>query len=471
MLQRVRFVPLKGTLADFRLYVLLAPHLANRGSGNTAWVGDYKGAPMLFAERDSFALALASSAPWLARSVGFVGISDGWQELQAHKRLLRTYQRAENGNVALTGEIDLGASDGVFVLALGFGPTATEAGQHARISLLEDFDRTKAAYVAGWKAWHKTLRSGTAAKAPRRSLYHLSAAVLRTHESKRVEGGVIASLSIPWGFSKGDDDLGGYHLVWPRDLVETAGGFLAVGAASRGEACAAVPAGHAGGRRPLVAEHVARRHAVLARASRWTKRRCRFCWSISPLAKGVIDQTERDAFWPMVRRAAAFLVRNGPVSPQDRWEEDPGYSPFTIAAEIAALLVAADLADAAEHADGRDVSAGNGRRLECQHRTMAVCHRHRTRAAARRRRLLRPGRRAGSSRCRVAVPRFRADQEPSSGSVDRPGGVDGQSRRARVRALRSARTGRSAHREHGEGHRRDAQGRHAARSGVASLPG
>ena len=52
VLQRVRFVPLQGTLADFRLYVLLAPHLANRGSGNTAWVGDYKGTPMLFAERE-----------------------------------------------------------------------------------------------------------------------------------------------------------------------------------------------------------------------------------------------------------------------------------------------------------------------------------------------------------------------------------------------------------------------------------
>src|SRR5207253_7934719 len=61
----------------------------------------------------------------------------------------------------------------------------------------------------------------------------------------------------------------------------------------------------------------------------------------------LLDAAERIACWPMVRRAAAFLVANGPVSPQDRWEEDPGYSPFTIAAEIAALLVAADLADAA----------------------------------------------------------------------------------------------------------------------------
>ena len=49
--------------------------------------------------------------------------------------------------------------------------------------------------------------------------------------------------------------------------------------------------------------------------------------------------------WPMVRRAAGFLVCNGPVTPQDRWEEDPGYSPFTLSVEIAALLAAADMAD------------------------------------------------------------------------------------------------------------------------------
>ena len=54
--------------------------------------------------------------------------------------------------------------------------------------------------------------------------------MLRTHEESSFAGGYIASLSIPWGFAKGDEDLGGYHLVWPRDLVEIAGGMLAAGA-------------------------------------------------------------------------------------------------------------------------------------------------------------------------------------------------------------------------------------------------
>ncbi len=345
VLQRVRFVPLHGTLADFRLYVLLTPHLANRGSGNTAWVGDYKGTPMLLAERADAALALASSAPWLARSAGFVGFSDGWQELQAHKRLMNTYDRAENGNVALTGEIDLHGSAGVFVLALAFGPTAMEAGQHAVNSLMEDFDATKATYVNAWKAWHTSLETGTSRKTPRRALYHLSAAVLRTHESKQVEGGVIASLSIPWGFSKGDDDLGGYHLIWPRDLVETATGFLAIGA--RHEAKRVLrylrvtqePDGH--WMQNMWLDGTPYWHGI-----QMDETALPILLVDLAARQGVLDATERDACWPMVRSAAAFLVSNGPVSPQDRWEEDPGYSPFTIAAEIAALLAAADLADA-----------------------------------------------------------------------------------------------------------------------------
>ena len=352
VLQRVRFVPLQGTLADFRLYVLLAPHLANRGSGNTAWVGDYKGAPMLFAERDHHALALASSAPWLARSAGFVGVSDGWQELQAHKRLDRTYTRAENGNVAVTGEIDLESSNGTFVMALGFGPTAMEAGQHALISLLEDFDDIHAEYVRSWKAWHARLNNGIPRKS-RSLLYHTSAAMLRAHESKRVEGGIIASLSIPWGFSKPDDDLGGYHLVWPRDLVETAGGFIAMGA-------------HEHVRRVLRYLQVTQEPDGHWSQNMWLDgtpywHGIQMDETALPILlvdlaarHGVIDASWRESLWPMVRRAAAFLARNGPVSPQDRWEEEPGYSPFTIATEIAALLVAADLADAASNKTAAD---------------------------------------------------------------------------------------------------------------------
>ena len=343
VLQRIHFVPLRGGLADLRLFVLLAPHLANHGAGNTAWVGDYKGRPMLLASRGSHALALASTAPWRARSVGFVGASDGWQQLKAHGHLATMFTRAENGNVALIGEIDLAACNGTFVLALGFGPTPMEAGQHALTSLLEDFGGTWAEYVRAWRLWHAKLRGGVPAER-KQPLYHSSAAVLRIHESKRVEGGVIASLSIPWGFARQDDDLGGYHLVWPRDLVQTAGGFIAIGA-------------HEHVRRILRFLQVTQEADGHWSQNMWLDGTA--YWQglqldetalpilLVDLAarKGVLDAAARDSYWPMVRAAARFLTCHGPASPQDRWEEAPGYAPFTIASEIAALLVAAEMAD------------------------------------------------------------------------------------------------------------------------------
>jgi glucoamylase len=82
ILQHIRFQVLDGS-RNLKLYVLLAPHLVNRGAGNTAWMGDYKGMPMLFAQGGPSALALACSAPWEKRSAFFVGPSDGWHQLWA----------------------------------------------------------------------------------------------------------------------------------------------------------------------------------------------------------------------------------------------------------------------------------------------------------------------------------------------------------------------------------------------------
>jgi glucoamylase len=208
----------------------------------------------------------------------------------------------------------------------------------------DGFAKAKHDYIDGWQQWTKTHVLLKRSRGRRSDLSPISIAVLRTHESKTAPGGLIASLSIPWGFSKGDNDLGGYHLVWARDMVETAGGMLAVGAhedASRVLSylrATQQPDGHWSQNMwldgspywngiqmdetalPILLVDLARREKALTEA-------------------------EYARFWPMVRQAAGYLVRNGPVSPQDRWEEDPGYSPFTVAAQIAALLAAADLGD------------------------------------------------------------------------------------------------------------------------------
>ncbi len=343
VLQRTVFTPLEGRLEDYRVHVLLAPHLDNHGTGNTAWVSEYKGWEAMFAERDGYALALLCSAPWVACSAGYVGSSDLWQDLDRNKRMTWAYSRAENGNVALGAEVDMPASRGEFVLALGFGRDFAEAAQVAIASLEDGFEFARNAYTQAWLAWQRSVEP---LDNPRRqrSLYRVSGMVIRTHEDKTFPGALTASLSIPWGFAKGDEDLGGYHLAWPRDLVEAASALLAMGA---GKELRAVL-------RYLEATQDADGH--------WPQN----MWLDGlPYWNGIqmdetafpvllVDHMRRqdelgegglERYWPMVRRAVSYLVRNGPVSPEDRWETDPGYTPFTLCAEISALLAAADIAD------------------------------------------------------------------------------------------------------------------------------
>jgi glucoamylase len=351
LLQNTRFTALTGALGSYRLYLILSPHIANRGWGNTGWLGDYKGVEMLFAQREGTCLALACSCPWLRRSVGFVGSSDGWQDLSRNKRLTAVWDRAENGNIALTAEVDLASSKGEFAIALGFGGNAAEAGNRALASLADGFDHAKSQYIAEWQQWQERLSwrderpRGESGRDRSADMLRTSTAIIHAHEAKNFPGGMIASLSVPWGFSKGDDDLGGYHLVWPRDLVETAGGILASGGT---ETVARVlhylqstqePDGHWP------------QNMWLDGTPYWPgiqMDETAFPILLVDLAmrEKAIDAHEQTRMWSMVRRAASFIVQNGPVTQQDRWEEDPGYSPFTLAVEIAALLCAADMADA-----------------------------------------------------------------------------------------------------------------------------
>ncbi len=342
VVQRIRLEVLSGP--PLRLFALLAPHLVNGGAHNNGWIGSYKGHRMMFAEGDGTHLALGCSLPFLACSVGFVGASDGWQMLYRNGWLTEEYDHAADGNIALSAEIATPETE--FRLAVGFGRSEPEAGFRVRASLQTPFERQTDEYATGWRSWQAQLRS-LDRKVDGHNVYRVSTTVLRCHESPTFPGGLIASLSIPWGGSKGDDDLGGYHLVWPRDLAQTAGAFLACGAHDE------------------VLRVVRYLRAVQEDDGSWPQN----CWlDGSPYWHGMqldecafpillLDMAWRDgavqrpvlpAFWPMVARAAGFVICHGPRTGQDRWEENSGYTPFTLAVEVAALLAAADLAEACD---------------------------------------------------------------------------------------------------------------------------
>jgi glucoamylase len=333
----------------YRLVALAAPHLGGSGADNTAWIGGEE----LYAQRGSAALCLAADRPLHHPSAGFVGASDGWQDLARHGEPTYAFARAERGNVALTAELP--GPHGV--LALGFAATPHGARTLVRASLAEGFDGARAAFTADWTAWGERLTLPRADRELAREAL-LSATVIKAHEDRAYPGALVASLSVPWGNST--DTLGGYHLVWPRDATLAA--FALLAADQRADA-----------RRVLA-------HLVAAQLpdGRWPQN---YFPNGEPFWTGVqldeaafpillaaklreLGEAELSGTRGMVRRAAGFVARTGPSSDQDRWEENPGISPFTIAVAIAALVTAAPWLEPRERDYALDLADDWNERLE-----------------------------------------------------------------------------------------------------------
>ena len=336
VLIEARFEVLDTALANkLRLFVLLAPHLEVGGRGNTANVAEIDGRVVLTAHRGETWLACAATVPFRKASCGFVGRSDGWTDMQRHREMSWEFDVAADGNVALVGELDLSRSP-AFTLGLAFGDHLHDAATSLFHSLGSPFEEHETLFNTQWEqACRDALPLETASSDGGR-LYRASHAILRAHEDKNYPGAMIASLSIPWGNAKGDEDLGGYHLVWPRDMVNTTTALLASGNT-------ATPL------RALIYLAVAQRADGGFHQNFWLDG--------EPYWQGV--QLDEVAFpillawklhrqealadydpYPMVRSAAAYLVKQGPATQQERWEENAGYSPSTLAVNIAALVCA-----------------------------------------------------------------------------------------------------------------------------------
>jgi len=334
-----------------RLYPLLAPHLGFGGLHGHAWAGTYKGRQMLFAENGPWALALASDPSPIRQSVGYVGSSDGWQDFAANGRMTWTYTRTAAGNVAGMSELALDGEAGQ--IALAFGADPDEAGLQASAALAGRFQRAWDEYLGNWQGFVRTVVDPPADLPPEeRDLYWTSASVLRSLEDRTLPGATVASLSIPWGNTR--NDLGGYHLVWSRDLVESAGALVALGAEATARRTLAYlvasqePDGHwpqnqwvdgdpywTGRQLDEAAYPLLLAGALRSGASHMHGQKGRHAAAFENLVT-------RAALDDMIRRAARFIACTGPATEQDRWEENSGLTPSTLAPVVAALVVAAE---------------------------------------------------------------------------------------------------------------------------------
>jgi glucoamylase len=308
-----------------RLYPLLAPHLGMSGWSNTAWVAD-----QLYATSGDRALCLACDPQFERASAGYVGTSDGWQDFARHGRMTWTFSRAEEGNVALMAELKPGPS----VLALAFAHTPAGARTLALSALDEGYAHVRRYFIQGWEDWGSRLEL-PASMPELQEEAGISATVLRVHEDRTFPGAIVASLSIPWG--NRNNDPGGYHLVWTRDAVEAGFGLLAVGQVEDAE--------------HLLAYLVATQSSDGSWAQNFYPDGRPYWTGIQldevgfPIMLAAKLHESGHLHGPgvsrMVEMAAAYLAQHGPISPQDRWEENPGVSPFTLAVEVAALVAAA----------------------------------------------------------------------------------------------------------------------------------
>ena len=328
---------LRGKL---KLYALLAPHIDRQGANNSGWCSEIGHVKLLHAQREDTHLVMASSSGFSRRSVGYVGASDGWQDLTRDYKMDWQFRAAENGNIALTGEIDL-PDNNEFMIAVAFGRSYQTTAAKLFQSLAEPFEQHAQRYVRQWqRAVVNPKFDFSSDTSDGGGMYRLSRAVLLAHEDKVFQGALVASMSIPWGEAKGDGDMGGYHLVWTRDLVHSATALLATGQMS-------TPL------RALIWLAAMQRpngsfpqNSWVDGKAYWTGLQLDQVALPMLLARRLYEHHVLGLFDPrtMIVRAGSYLILQGPVTSQDRWEEAAGYSPSTLAVIIAALASTAQWA-------------------------------------------------------------------------------------------------------------------------------
>lgn len=338
LLIHTQFIPNPKLKDKLQLYVLAAPHMAIGGWHNNAEVRNFKSRHILIAQKDGFWMAMGANIPFLKCSVGYVAASDGYTDLKDNFKMDWEFTSAPDGNIALMGQLDL--SHGTeFTLGVAFGRTLHSAVTSLINSITADFEKVKANFITQWSRTAKRFELlKHSLKNHNAHLFEHSVNLLLAHEDKTYPGAMIASLAIPWGEDKGDDELGGYHLVWTRDMVNCSSALLAVGDTG-------TPL------RSLIYLAVSQREDGGFYQNFWING--------EPYWKGSqLDEVsfpivlawhlwKRQAFnefdpYPLVKRACGYLMREGPHTAQERWEEAAGFSPSTLAINIAALVCAAD---------------------------------------------------------------------------------------------------------------------------------
>ncbi len=338
LLIEVEFLPKSKGLT---LYVVYDPSIKNSGMKDSAWQND---GTLVAGESEIFS-AMKVSGGFSEATSTFSGVNDGLEQLRRSGKLETTNPRSDNGNVIQVARV---SGPRKFTLVLSFGSSEKEAIIAADLSLRKGFAASQVEYQRAWREY--------CAKLPKvepkyQTQFNFAAMVLRTGEDKTHRGGNVASLSKPW-IPKGDANtphVGGYHLVWPRDSYQIVTAYMSMGETDAPNRALS-----------FIFEHLQKEDGSYPQISWLDGRRLGEGLQMDQVSYPLIlayqlKRTDRETYLKHVKPSADFIVKNGPRTGQERWEEKGGYSPATIAAEIAALVCSAEIA----RINGDDASAAN----------------------------------------------------------------------------------------------------------------
>ena len=325
---------------DLNLYVYFDPSMGNSGMHDFA----QSGKDFLLAGEAEKSIALVFTSKIEEVTSGFYQISDGLEQLKTSGKIINQYKKAENGNVAQMAKIMQPKQfTAVLSLASNFKKSFVKIDS-ANIAVLQGYkSRSKgfakclSEYESEWSDYVKTLPK---VEAKYQAQFNMAAMQLKAHEDKTKRGANIASLSIPWGGDKNanENTVGGYHLVWSRDLYQVATAFMALGdtaAANRALDFLFNVQQKPDGSFP--------QNSFLDGKPFWGS--LQLDEVAFPLILAYqLKRFDKPTWENHVKKAADFIVKTGPKTQQERWEEKSGYSPSTIAAEIAGLVCAAEIA-------------------------------------------------------------------------------------------------------------------------------
>ena len=322
--------------ADFELYVFYDASMNNSGMHDTAWT---QGAALLAADADKVSALVCNRCRFADRTNGFFGRSDGIEQLKSGGKITNRYDRAENGNIAQLARIDSKISSGKkhsFELVLSFGKTPAEALDAAAATARRGFLKTLREYEKGWRDYARTLPR---VDAKYQAQLNVSAMVLKAHEDKTFRGGSVAALANPWGGGNNSNEVtSGYHLVWSRDLYQVATAFMLLGDSATATRLL-----------EYLFKYQQKPDGGFPQITWLDGRTVGDAIQLDEVSYPLIlayqlGKTDRATYEKNIKKSADYIVKNGPRTQQERWEEKSGYSPSTIAAEIAGLVCAAEIA-------------------------------------------------------------------------------------------------------------------------------